>query len=411
MSPFAQIPEFISCTRNLRFVILGIEVNWGCIMSFSGLIFITILILAYLIFLNRYEVKHIELSKTTKPIISSPQIQQLSKDDAKITDSGNLLPLLLNVQQQQQTLKADIDKVLVNITGLEQSVKDIGASTQNLDRVITGAQSKGALGEQIIERNLSQLPNDWIRRNVPFRNDTRVEFCVCSPDGRLIPIDSKWAGTRLLDQIGQTSDKAERGKLETALKNEVWKRGLEVTKYLDDDRTIGFVIATVPDAVFDICLELQPYLVKRNIVLISYSLLVPYILILVKLFLSNAQGIQAMQISHILSSSIIEIEQIQEFIDTKLRRPLDTFKLQQTESHSQSERLEEVYQKLRRIQNDLEVMRISSPVGNNSLSNSEISSIPDELKHRVSELRNNLIESKSKQNQHIPNNSSQKPVE
>jgi len=338
--------------------------------------------------------------------ISEPQSQQLSKDDTKIPDSDNLLPLLLNLQKQQQIIS---DKLLADIARLELSIKAIGESTQNLDRVITGAQSKGALGEQIVERNLSQLPHDWIRKNVQFRNDTHVEFCVSSPDGRLIPIDSKWAGSRLLDVIGQTTDKTERSKIETALKNEVWKRSLEVGKYLDDDRTIGFAIATVPDAVFDICMELQPYLVKRNIVLISYSLLVPYILLLVKFYLSNAQGIQAMQISHILRSSIIEIEQIQEFIDTRLRKPLNTFKQQQSEYLSQSSGIEAVYKKLQQIQMDLAIMKDSSSIIGETLSNSEISAIPDELKHHVNELRKRLIENNTKQNEYVPNNANRKP--
>jgi len=44
MSLFAKIPELISCTRNVHFVFLGLEANWGCITSFSAAIFILAII-------------------------------------------------------------------------------------------------------------------------------------------------------------------------------------------------------------------------------------------------------------------------------------------------------------------------------------------------------------------------------
>jgi hypothetical protein len=345
-------------------------------------------------------------------VTSSPQLKQVLNDVERANDiSDNSLQVVVNVKNQQQDLKVGVDKALVNIGGLEESLKSIEKSIQRFDRILLDPQAKGALGEQFVANQLSILPQDWVRQNVPFRNDTRVEFCVRSVDGRLIPIDSKWPATRLIDQLGQTTDKLERKKLESAIKNEVWRRAQDLHKYLDDDRTIGFGIAAVPDSVFALCSEVQPYLVKMNIVLISYSLLVPYILLLVKLFLSNAQGIQAMQISQIISSSIIEIEQIQEFIDTDLRKPLDTVKLQQTEFRSQNERLQAVNNKLIQIQNELNTVKDSLPTGISSLSDSEISSLPDDLKHRVGELRKTLIESKAKQNGQVPNEVNQKPVE
>ena len=407
MSLFSQFPAIFSCNRNMSFDLFGLEANWGCIASILGGIVILILILACLSFLSRHDGKHEELQGVTEIATSSPQFQQLLKDDIKITDSGSLLPLLLNLQQQQQVLKVGIDRVLTNIAGLEQSLSTIEESTQNLDRVITGAQSKGALGEQIVGRNLSQLPQEWVRRNVEFRNDTRVEFCVCSPDGRLIPIDSKWAGTRLLDQLGQTGDKTEKDRLIREIKQEVYTRALEVGKYLDDYRTIGFGIATVPDAVFDLCLDLQPYLIRSNIVLVSYSLLVPYILILVKLFLSTAQATQAMQISHVLSRSLIQIEQIQRFIDTKVRTPLDTVKLQQTQYNSYNQQLQAASTQLSHIQSVLTELRSSLPTGINTMLHTDVDSIPKTLQHSLNQLRQSLFEDAKKQDGHSSNDTNQ----
>lgn len=367
---------------------------------------IVILFVAYLALHRAQSYRKRDASGDTKEfVISSPQLKQALNDVDRANEiSDNSLRLLVNLKEQ-------VNEVVTDIAGLKKSLNSIQESTQKFDRILFDPQAKGALGEKFVADQLSVLPQDWIRHNVPFPNGTRVEFCVLTFDKRLIPIDSKWPATRLLDRLGQTTDPAERTKLEKDIKTEVWKRGLEVTKYLDDGRTIGFGIAAVPDSVFALCSDVQPYLVKRNIVLISYSLLVPYILLLVKLFLSNAQGVQAMQISQILEGALIEIAQIQEFIDTDLRKPLDTIKEQQSEYRLQNERLQEANDKLTRIENELTALRDVLPQTVTTLINSEISSLPDELKHRVSELRKSLAEIRAKQNGHITNNIDPRPVE
>ena len=367
---------------------------------------IVILFIAYLTLHRAQSYGKRDTAGDTKDfVISSPQLKQALNDVDRANEiSDNSLRLLVNLKEQ-------VIAAVTDIAGLKQSLNSIRESTQKFDRILFDPQDKGALGEKFVDDQLSVLPQDWIRHNVPFPNDTRVEFCILTFDKRLIPIDSKWPATRLLDQLGQTTDKVERIKIEKAIKAEVWKRGLEVTKYLDDDRTIGFGIAAVPDSVFALCSDVQPYLVKRNIVLISYSLLVPYILLLIKLFLSNAQGVQAMQISQILESALTEIAQIQEFIDTDLRKPLDTIKEQQSEYRLQNEQLQEANEKLTRIENELTALRAVLPKTVTTLINSEISSLPDELKHRVSELRKSLAEIRAKQNGDVTNNIDPKPVE
>ena len=175
-------------------------------------------------------------------------------------------------------------------------------------------------------------------------------------------------------------------------------RAKEVLKYLDKHRTIGFCIAAVPDPVFEHCLEIQPLLVKSNIVLISYSLLVPYILILVKLFLSNAQATQALQVSHVLTRSLLHIEQIQQTIDTQVRRPLDEVRLQQTQYLSYNQQLQTMYTKLHQVQNELDQMQRSMPSAINTLSNTDMASIPNTLQHQLAQLRESILDITSHNN-------------
>lgn len=342
---------------------------------------------------------------TKEFVISSPQLQQTLKDVDRANEiSDNSLLLLMK-------LKEEVKGVVTDIADLKQSLKSVRESTQKFDRILFDPQAKGALGEKFVADQLSVLPQDWVRRNVEFPNRTHVEFCVLTFDKRLIPIDSKWPATTLLDRLHQTTDKDDRMKLERDIKTEVWKRGLEVTKYIDDDRTLGFGIAAVPDSVFALCADVQRHLVKRNIVLISYSLLVPYILLLVKLFLADAQGVRAMQISQILEGALTEIADIQELIDTDLRKPLDIIKEQQSEYRSLNESLQEANDKLAKIQDVLASLKERFPKNVATLANSEISSIPNDLKYRVSELRKSLTEIKAQQNGHAPNTTDPEPVE
>jgi DNA recombination protein RmuC len=255
---------------------------------------------------------------------------------------------------------------------------------------------------------LAQLPQDWVARNVRFPDDKIVEFALRAPNGRLIPIDSKWTATELLDQLGQTTDEAQQDILIRRVRSEVFSHAREVLKYLDNHRTMGFCIAAVPDPVFQLCSSIQPRLVVANIVLISYSLLVPYILLIVKIFWSSAQSVQALQISHILSRSLIQIEQLQQLIDTDVRSPLNTVK-EQHDLHN--EQLQAVLTQLSQIQSDLNALQTSLPKGMDPLTNTKIASIPGTLKHHLAQLRDGLFEGAIDQNGQAPNEVDQKPIE
>ena len=66
----------------------------------------------------------------TKVLIDSTQqlriAQYMLNDAAKVNDTGSLLSLLLNQQQEQRTLKTDIDTALTNFTLQQQHIlKDV----------------------------------------------------------------------------------------------------------------------------------------------------------------------------------------------------------------------------------------------------------------------------------------------
>ncbi|HUW96323.1 MAG TPA: DNA recombination protein RmuC, partial [Anaerolineae bacterium] len=73
-------------------------------------------------------------------------------------------------------------------------------SVRRLEMVIAGTQTKGAAGENILEAVFANLPPEWQVRN--FRvGDKAVEFGLRLPNNLILPIDSKWPATHLLEQF------------------------------------------------------------------------------------------------------------------------------------------------------------------------------------------------------------------
>lgn len=362
-------------------------------------ILVIILIFAYLSFLNQSNAAREELRNAVELASSNQKSLQQQKDEI-VASIKNLHPALLDLWKGQQIFTANVDKALTSITVLEQSLRPIVDLTQRLDRILSGAQSKGALGEKIVSKQLEQLPPEWISRNEKFSDRKVVEFCLRAPNGQLVPIDSKWAATELLDQLGQVNDKELQNAIVRRIRREVSDRALEARKYLDKHRTMDFCIVAVPDPVFAYCLDVQPRLIVADIVLISYSLLIPYILLLIKFFWTSVQSAQALQVSHVLNRSILQIAQIQQDIDTQVRGPIDDVKFQQSQYVLYTQQLQAACAKLNQIQNELNAVQSLLPDGIPTIPHDKLSSISDNLQQSLKSLREDIFEGSIKHENH-----------
>jgi len=293
----------------------------------------------------------------------------------------------------ESKLEFQINQIAKNITGLEQLLKSIVGLTQKHESILSGAQSKGTLGEQHIEDRLTDLPHEWYDRNVPFPGGT-VEFALRTPDKRWIPIDSQWTATELLFKLEKANSQSQRNLLRAEAHQAVSVRAKNALRFLDKENTLGFCIVAVPDPIFNLCVDIQAELASYSIVLVSYSLLVPYILLIVNQYLKTTRSTESLEYSQLLSRSAAEIELIQKYITTDVVLPLEIVGRQQTQHIRQNQGLEQVYANLNQIQSQLNALKSMI----NPVPNSDIASIPPTLQHRLNHVRNGLLEGVAKHN-------------
>jgi DNA recombination protein RmuC len=119
---------------------------------------------------------------------------------------------LLGLAEAAQGIRGDIgqaQRALTEVKALEEgraramdrAVEILG----RLESVIAGSGSRGAAGENILVRALSQLPPDLLETNVAFGSRV-VEYALRLPGGRLLPIDSKWTSAAALEQLEAAED-------------------------------------------------------------------------------------------------------------------------------------------------------------------------------------------------------------
>lgn len=164
------------------------------------------------------------------------------------------------------------------LISLSQIVERVERNVSELTRILTGRRS-GQAGEQIVQELLKYLPQDWLERDKSI-NGGKVEFAIRLPGGFFIPLDSKFVKPELVLQLEKDEDTEKQQSIIKQIKDDVRKKALEIsTKYINHTECIGFGIAAVPDSVYELCRDVVITTAKANrIVVIPYSLLLPFIL-------------------------------------------------------------------------------------------------------------------------------------
>ncbi|GAB4330961.1 MAG: hypothetical protein Kow0010_16060 [Dehalococcoidia bacterium] len=194
-------------------------------------------------------------------------------------------------------------------------------SIRRLEAVIAGASSKGAAGENVVDAVFSRLPAEWQARN--FRVGNRiVEFGLRLPNGLVLPIDSKWPATNLLEQFLGCDDPAELVRLRSQIESVVLEKAREVAKYLDPGLTAGFGIAVVPDAVFEVCGAAQVDALDHHVVVVGYGMFVPYLLLVFHTVLKTSQDIDLERLASYLDQVERSIRAVEEELEGRHARAL-----------------------------------------------------------------------------------------
>jgi hypothetical protein len=114
-------------------------------------------------------------------------------------------------------------------------------------------------------------------------NGKVVEFGLVLPDGRRLPIDSKWTALAELEALEAAVDPVVRDQCARAVEKAVLARTKEVAQYLDPAVTAPVAVAAVPDAVFAALKRAHADAFCKGVIVVPYSNALPIVLFLYEL--------------------------------------------------------------------------------------------------------------------------------
>jgi DNA recombination protein RmuC len=138
----------------------------------------------------------------------------------------------------------------------------------------------------------------------------------------VLPIDSKWAATSLLEQFATTQDLPGRARLKSEIERSVLEKAREIRRYLDPDLTPGFGVAVVPDSVYDLCAGIHAEAFRLRVVLVSYSMFVPYLLLVFQTTLRAGNDIDLKKLDAHLRTAQESVTLLQEELEGRFARSL-----------------------------------------------------------------------------------------
>lgn len=203
----------------------------------------------------------------------------------------------------------------------EEERKQFLQSLRRVESIIAGSHGRGKVGERIVEELLAALPPDWQVRN--HRVGTRVvEFAIRLPGGRLLPVDSKLPAEVVAKAASAENDPEMQQRLQSEAEKVLRQRASEVRQYLDSDFSTSFALVVVPDSLYRLALAILPELAHEGVIVVSYSLLLPYVLLVFKIFQESQRDIDAERLVRFLGDAERQVDSLVRKSDTSLARAI-----------------------------------------------------------------------------------------
>jgi hypothetical protein len=134
----------------------------------------------------------------------------------------------------------------------------------------------------VLRERLSQLPPTMLVTDLRV-NGKVVELALELPDGRRLPVDSKWTAVAELEALEAADDQAELELRAREVERQVAARAREVAQYIDPAVTAPVAVAAVPDAAYAVLRRAHAEAFARGVVIVPYSTALPVLLFLYSL--------------------------------------------------------------------------------------------------------------------------------
>jgi DNA anti-recombination protein RmuC len=192
-------------------------------------------------------------------------------------------------------------------------------SLKRLENVIAGSKQKGIAGENILKDALSAFPPEMIRTNFRVRGK-EVEFGLVLSDKKVMPIDSKWPSTYLIEACAAENDPLKLERLIQQAQKEISRRVSEISQYIDPNTTTPWAIGAIPDSIYSLCTNAHLSAYSKNVILVPYSMVLPYTLMFYSLHLQYASSALSSVSAHYLIDIKRNIEQMGDILENRIER-------------------------------------------------------------------------------------------
>lgn len=183
------------------------------------------------------------------------------------------------VRQEVGALRRVLDELRVRQEERRAREEEAWSTIHRLSSVLAGGHRSGRAGENVLRESLAHLPPSMVVSD--FRVNGRVvELGLLLPDGRALPLDSKWPASRELEALAQATDPGERDRLGRVVERVVVERAREVAGYLDPALTAPVAVAAVPDAAYAVLRRAHADAYRAGVLVVPYSMALPVALFL-----------------------------------------------------------------------------------------------------------------------------------
>ena len=128
--------------------------------------------------------------------------------------------------------------------------------------------------------------------------------------------------TDLVDEFLTSDDPKRQQELKKQIEAKVRAKANEVKKYISPGITVNFGIAAVPDAVYQLSSGILAELFTQNVILLGYSSVVPYLLLVFQTTLKSSCDIDFHKLDESVHSAKGSISEIQKELDGRFSKAM-----------------------------------------------------------------------------------------